>query len=550
LDGAVRVVPHGANGCPADTLPVASHGAGYNRAVTLLATLVATSQRVSATAARGTKIRELASFLGALQPDEIAVATQYLAGELPQGRIGIGYASLQRAAGSPAAEGTLRLLEVDERLAGLALERGTGSAGRRAQLLRELFGRATAAEQEFLLQLLVGELRQGALAGIMVEAIAAAARLPAAQVRRAAMYASGLGSVAQAALLEGAQALEAFQLRLFAPVAPMLAQTAVDVAEALRELHGEVAFEWKMDGARLQAHKHAKEVRLYTRGLNEVTNAVPEIVELVRALPATTLILDGEAIAVDASGRPHPFQITMRRFGRRLEVAAARAELPIRAFFFDCLRLEQQSIADRPMRERYAALTQAVPQSAQIPRLVTASQAQARAFYEAALAAGHEGVMAKSLDAPYEAGNRGAAWLKIKRVHTLDLLVLAAEWGHGRRTGKLSNLHLGALDAPSGEYVMLGKTFKGLTDAMLEWQTAELLAREVRRDQGAVYVRPELVVEVAFSDLQASSRYPGGLALRLARVKRYRDDKGAADADTMESVRRIYAAQAGSSQGK
>ena len=543
-------MPHGASGCSPDTLPVASHGAGYNRAVTLLATLVATSQRVGATAARGTKIRELASFLGALQPDEIAVATQYLAGELPQGRIGIGYASLQRAAGSPAAEGTLRLLEVDERLAGLALERGTGSAGRRAQLLRELFGRATAAEQEFLLQLLVGELRQGALAGIMVEAIAAAARLPAAQVRRAAMYASGLGSVAQAALLEGAQALEAFQLRLFAPVAPMLAQTAGDVAEALRELHGEVAFEWKMDGARIQAHKRAEEVRLYTRGLNEVTNAVPEIVELVRALPATTLILDGEAIAVDASGRPHPFQITMRRFGRRLEVAAARADLPIRAFFFDCLRLEQQSIADRPMRERYAALTQAVPQSAQIPRLVTASEAQARAFYEAALAAGHEGVMAKSLDAPYEAGNRGAAWLKIKRTHTLDLLVLAAEWGHGRRTGKLSNLHLGALDAPSGEYVMLGKTFKGLTDAMLEWQTAELLAREVRRDQGTVYVRPELVVEVAFSDLQASTRYPGGLALRLARVKRYRDDKRAADADTMESVRRIYAAQAGSSQGK
>jgi DNA ligase-1 len=359
------------------------------------------------------------------------------------------------------------------------------------------------------------------------------------------MYSQSLGAVARAALVEGVAALEKFQLELFAPIAPMLAQTAADVAEALSELQGEVEFEWKMDGARIQAHKVGDDVRLYTRSLNDVTAAVPEIVATVRGLSDHTLVLDGEAIAFDAKGRPHPFQITMRRFGRKLNVEALRGELPIQAFFFDCLRVGDQSIADRPARERFAALARAVPTELRIPRLITRSETDAREFYEAALAAGHEGVMAKSLDAPYEAGNRGASWLKIKRAHTLDLVVLAAEWGHGRRSGKLSNLHLGALDPATGQYVMLGKTFKGLTDALLEWQTREFLAREVSRDQWTVYVRPELVVEIAFSDLQASTRYPGGLALRLARVKRYRDDKRAADADNMDSVRRIFAAQAG-----
>jgi DNA ligase-1 len=323
----------------------------------------------------------------------------------------------------------------------------------------------------------------------------------------------------------------------------MLAQTAADTAEALQQLSGDVAFEWKMDGARIQAHKDAETVRVYTRNLNDVTSAVPEIVQAVRSLPVRDIILDGEAIAFSPSGRPHPFQITMRRFGRKLDIEKLRAELPMRAFFFDCLRLEGQSLADRPARERFRALAQAVPDSLRIPRLITSSEEQAQAFYAAALAAGHEGLMAKSLDAPYEAGNRGASWLKIKRAHTLDLVILAAEWGHGRRTGKLSNLHLGALDPATGEYVMLGKTFKGLTDGMLEWQTKELLAREIRRDQWTVHVRPELVVEIAFSDLQDSPRYPGGLALRLARVKRYREDKRAKEADTMESVRRIYDAQ-------
>jgi DNA ligase-1 len=329
----------------------------------------------------------------------------------------------------------------------------------------------------------------------------------------------------------------------------MLAQTASDVAEALATLRGGVAFEWKMDGARIQAHKRGDEVRIYTRGLNEVTQAVPEIVEVVRELPAAALVLDGEAIAFDAGGRPHPFQITMRRFGRKLDVEELKAVLPIRAFFFDCLRSAEASLVDRPTQERYAALATALPSSLLIPRLVTAVESDAKRFYEAALAAGHEGVMAKALDAPYEAGNRGASWLKIKKVHSLDLVVIAAEWGHGRRTGKLSNLHLGAADPATGHYVMLGKTFKGLTDAMLEWQTREFLARETHRDAWTVYLRPELVVEVAFSDLQASIRYPGGLALRLARVKRYRDDKRADDADTMETVRKLYAAQSAAPKG-
>jgi DNA ligase-1 len=300
-----------------------------------------------------------------------------------------------------------------------------------------------------------------------------------------------------------------------------------------------------MDGARIQVHRDGTQVRIYTRALNEVTAAVPEIVERVLELPATQLILDGEAIAFDAAGRPCPFQVTMRRFGRKLGVQELRASIPLRAYFFDCLRVGEHTLADRPTQERCEALARVVPHSARVPRLVSSSAASAQRFYDEALAAGHEGVMAKALGAPYEAGNRGASWLKIKRAHTLDLVVLAAEWGHGRRTGTLSNLHLGAREPDSGTYVMLGKTFKGLTDETLAWQTRELLAREVRRDPSTVYVRPELVVEIAFSDLQSSTRYPGGVALRLARVKGYRPDKSAQEADTMEAVRRVFAAQQG-----
>jgi DNA ligase 1 len=519
--------------------------------VTVLAELVQASQRVGASAARRVKVSELAALLKMLAPDEIDIGVPYLSGEIPQGKIGIGYAAVRAAAATPAADSaTLSIADVDDRLSQLAGIRGSGSAARRAAALRELFARATAPEQQFLLRLLIGELRQGALAGVMVDAIAAAAGLPVVTVRRAAMYSKSLGAVAATALLEGAEALAKFQLELFSPVSPMLAQTAVDVAEALQEIHGAAAFEWKMDGARIQVHKRGLEVRIYTRSLNEITAAIPEIAELARTFAEHTLVLDGEAIAFDASGRPHPFQVTMRRFGRKLNVEASRSALPIEAFFFDCLRFGAESIATCSTEERFLALAGAVPAARLVPRLVTDSEPAARAFYEAAIAAGHEGVMAKALDAPYEAGNRGASWLKIKRVHTLDLVVLGAEWGYGRRTGKLSNLHLGALDPATGEYIMLGKTFKGLTDAMLTWQTQEFLAREIRRDAGTVYIRPELVVEIAFSDLQASSRYPGGVALRLARVKRYRDDKSVEDADTMEMVRKIYAAQSAARDGE
>jgi DNA ligase-1 len=506
------------------------------------------SERVGATSGRLAKVRELAGLLRSLEPAEIPIGVQYLSGETSQGRFGLGYVLLHDASAGGAAETpSLTLAEVDQSIAELATLRGKGVAAKRAAALSALFARAIAAEQAFLTRLLLGELRQGALAGVMVDAIASAAELPVAAVRRAMMYAPGIGAVAQAALLERDAGLAGFQLDVLSPVAPMLAQTAADPADALSQLDGEAAFEWKMDGARIQAHKSGETVRIFTRNLNEVGAAIPEIVEVVRALPSKELILDGEALAFDGAGRPHPFQVTMRRFGRKLDVERMQAELPMRAFFFDCLRHEGASLVDWPARERFGKLRAALPEALRIPQLVTSSAEEAQDFYDGALAAGHEGVMAKSLDSPYEAGNRGAGWLKIKRAHTLDLVVIAAEWGHGRRAGKLSNLHLGALDPATGEYVMLGKTFKGLTDRMLAWQTEQLLARETHREGIAVHVRPELVAEIAFSDLQASPRYPGGLALRLARVKRYRDDKHAGQADTLASVRRIYEAQGGAS---
>ncbi|HVS77967.1 MAG TPA: ATP-dependent DNA ligase, partial [Steroidobacteraceae bacterium] len=518
-------------------------------AMTLLAELVSTSARVAAASSRLAKTREIAGLLRRVDRSETGAAVSYLAGELPQGRVGVGYAALHAAAAAataPPEAPHLSITRTDRLIGELADIRGGGSGDRRRAALLDLLSQATAEERGFLLQLLAGELRQGALSGVMIEAIAAASDVPVAQVRRAAMYAKSLGAVALTAIAEGTRGLARFQLEIFSPVAPMLAQTAADVSEALTDLGGgEIALEWKLDGARVQAHKRGEQVRLYTRTLNEVTDALPEIVSAVRALPAESLVLDGEAIAYDPAGRPHPFQVTMRRFGRRLEVARLATELPVRAFFFDCLRVDGTSLVERPLRERFEALAAVAPESLRVPRMVTAQAAEARAFYAAALGAGHEGVMAKALDSPYEAGNRGASWLKIKRAHTLDLVVLAAEWGHGRRTGKLSNLHLGALDRATGEYVMLGKTFKGLTDAMLTWQTGQLLALETHRDRWTVYVRPELVAEIAFSDLQASSRYSGGVALRLARVKRYRDDKRAEDADDMEAVRRIFSAQRG-----
>jgi len=511
--------------------------------MTLLATVAATSRQVAMTSARSAKTRLLADCLRAMNAGELEIAVLYLAGEIRQGRIGIGPSALRACATEAAPAPSLHVIEVDRLLEELAAIRGGGSTARRAAALQALFGRATGEEQEFLLRLLVGELRQGALAGVMIDSIAAVTGVPLPEVRRAAMYESNLGAIARVGLEAGALGLQRFQLQVMSPIAPMLAQVANGVDEALETLPGDIAFEWKMDGARIQLHKQGSLVRIFTRNLNDVTAAIPEVADAARALPAEQLVLDGEALAFAPTGRPHAFQTTMRRFGRKLDVARLQQELPMRAFYFDCLRRDAASVADRPARERFAALAEVVPAEQMIPRLVTRSSEAAAAFYEEALAQGHEGLMAKALDAPYEAGNRGASWLKIKRAHTLDLVVLAAEWGHGRRQGKLSNLHLGAFDSATQRYVMLGKTFKGMTDAMLEWQTREFLSRESHHDQWTVYLRPEIVVEIAFSDLQASPRYPGGLALRLARVKRYRPDKRVEDADTMETVRKIFAAQ-------
>ena len=413
-------------------------------------------------------------------------------------------------------------------------------------MLAALLARTTAPERDFLFRLLTGELRQGALESLMTDAVAAASGLPAAPVRAAAMVAHGIASVAEAALTEGEAGLRRYALAPMQPIAPMLAQPADDVAEALAAF-GTAAFEWKLDGARVQVHKAGGDVRVFTRSRNDVTASAPEIVDVVRAAHARDLILDGEAIALKGNGAPQPFQVTMRRFGRTLDVHAMRASLPLSVFFFDCLRLDDAALTADAASDRFAALAGALPSSLLIPRMVTDDVVAAEAFYDDALSRGHEGVMAKALCAPYEAGRRAPSWLKVKRLHTLDLVVLGAEWGHGRRSGFLSNLHLAAREGD--RFVMLGKTFKGMTDETLAWQTQSLLALESHRDRFAVYVRPELVVEVAFNDLQASPRYPGGLALRFARIKGYRSDKGPADADTMDTVRAIYEGQLARTQG-
>ncbi|MFO1313339.1 MAG: ATP-dependent DNA ligase [Burkholderiales bacterium] len=512
----------------------------------LLADLVHVSGRVAGDASRRAKIAHLAQFLRATRGDESTVAVAYLSGAVLQGKTGIGHAAIRDA--MPAAHAdtpTVDLLDVDATLARIAATAGAGSAARRKALLRELFSRATPGEAGFLARLLTGELRQGALEGLMIDAVAAAASLEPAEVRRAAMAGGGIAAVARVALEEGAQGLARYKLALFQALAPMLAQPADDIEDAFARIGGEAAVEWKLDGARVQVHKLGQDVRIYSRTGNDVTAAAPEIVDVARRLPADAAILDGEAIALTASGAPYPFQETMRRFGRMLDIEAMREKMPLSVFFFDCLRHGDDDLVALPGSVRWDRLAGLLEGRHLAPRIVTADREAAQRFYEETIAAGHEGVMVKAPAAPYDPGARSAAWLKVKRVHTLDLVVLAAEWGHGRRSGHLSNLHLGALDRATGRYVMLGKTFKGMTDAILAWQTREILAREVSRDAWTVHVRPELVVEVTFNDLQASPRYPGGLALRFARIKSYRPDKRAADADTMDRVRAIYAAQSG-----
>ena len=506
--------------------------------------IAAASSAVSSTRRRLGKISELAQILRRLTPEEIPIAVAYLSGSLPQGRIGLGWSVISQArAVNPAEQPSIELTELDDTFSRIANIRGAGASRTRTQLLIEVFRRATENEQDFLVRLLSGELRQGAQESVVAEAIAKAADAPAAAVRQAAMLCGDLGEVARAALVDGPQSLSKYAIQLFRPIEPMLASPAESVSEAI-EAFGEAAFELKLDGARIQVHKSGGQVRAFSRALRDVTSAVPEVVEAVASMPARDLILDGEVLALQPDGTPLPFQETMRRFGRRLEVDRLRTALPLTPFFFDCLYADGRPLTAEPQRARFAALQSAVGNLA-VPHQVISDATVASEFFDRAIASGHEGVMAKSLDAPYAAGSRGSAWLKIKNVRTLDLVVLAAEWGSGRRKGWLSNLHLGARDPDRNQFVMLGKTFKGMTDELLAWQTAALLEREERREAHVVYVRPELVVEIAFNDVQESPQYPGGLALRFARVKGYRPDKAATDADTLQTLQAIYRTMTG-----
>ncbi|MEU6122189.1 ATP-dependent DNA ligase [Streptomyces sp. NPDC047123] len=505
----------------------------------LLARLAHVSKEVAATSARSRKIALLAELFRAAEPDDVPIAIPYLSGRLPQGRLGIGWSTLKDGP-PPAAEPTLTVRGVDAALTAVGAVSGSGSQGERRRLTGELMGAATADEQRFLIGLLTGEVRQGALDAVAVEGLALATETPAAAVRRSVMLAGAVSPVAQALLARGAEALDEFRLTVGRPVQPMLAHSAASVAEGIDKL-GPCAVEEKLDGIRVQVHRDGDDVRVYTRTLDDITDRLPELTAAARGLAGTRFILDGEVIALDGDGRPRPFQEIAGRVGSRLDVTAAAAGLPLSPVFFDALSVGGRDLLDLPFAERHAALAALVPEPMRVRRALVADpddarlRGEAQEFFEATLGRGHEGVVLKGLDAPYSAGRRGASWLKVKPVHTLDLVVLAAEWGHGRRTGKLSNLHLGAR-RPDGTFAMLGKTFKGMTDAMLAWQTGRLQELKVDESGYVVTVRPELVVEIAYDGLQKSTRYPAGVTLRFARVVRYREDKSPEQADTVETV--------------
>lgn len=501
----------------------------------LLRDIVDCSAEIRSTRSRTAKIQALADLLAEITPSLIPLAVAYLSGELPQGKVGIGYSLLSDIDPPGRPEAQLALEDVDDAFTEMADISGPGSRTRRREQLTDLLAAATTKEQAFLRALILGDLRQGASAGIMEEGIAAAAALPVGHIRRAAMVSGDLAAVGYAALTAGAQGLSAFGLELFAPLQPMLAQIAPDPAAALAKT-GPAIVDYKIDGARIQAHRRGSEVGVYTRNLRDITEWIPEVVEAVASLEVESIILDGEAVALDDEGKPRPFQVTMSRFGSQLEVERMRDEIPLVPFFFDCLHLNGEDLIDLPAVDRRAKLLSVVPAGLTTPATEATEPDQVEAFFGRAVSEGHEGVVVKSLPAPYEAGRRGAGWVKLKPVHTLDLVVVAVEWGTGRRSGWLSNLHLGARDPGTGVFVMLGKTFKGLTDALLIWQTERFLELETHREGHVVHVRPEQVVEIAFDGVQASSRYPGGVALRFARVKGYREDKTAAEADTVASV--------------
>ncbi|TRW46129.1 ATP-dependent DNA ligase [Georgenia yuyongxinii] len=501
----------------------------------LLAQLVETSAAVTATRSRLAKRALLAGALRDAGDDEVEIVASYLSGRPRQRRTGVGWRGLADPP-EPAAEPSLTPVGVDAALERISALAGTGSQAARAAAVAALFAAATAAEQQFLRGLLFGELRQGALDSLLLDAIAEAADVPLAAVRRAAMFSALSGPIAAAALTGGAEALGQFRLEVGRPVRPMLAATAPDVGAALDKVGGRVAADGKIDGIRIQVHRDRDEVAVFTRSLDDITDRLPEVVEVARALPVDAVVLDGEAVALGPDGRPRPFQETGSRTGSR-DGAALREEVPLTAYFFDLLHLDGRDLVDAPAHERFEVLAD-VAAAHLVPRRVTADPAQVAAFFQEMIDAGHEGLVIKDLQAPYDAGRRGSAWVKVKPRHTLDLVVLAVEWGSGRRHGWLSNIHLGARDGADG-FVMLGKTFKGMTDEMLTWQTERFLALETGRHGQVVTVRPEQVVEIAFDGIQRSSRYPGGMALRFARVVRYRDDKSADEADTVDTVRAI-----------
>ncbi|GAA1711028.1 ATP-dependent DNA ligase [Isoptericola hypogeus] len=505
----------------------------------LLAELVTTHAAVAATRSRLRKRELLAGALRAAEPgDEVEVVAAFLSGRPRQRRTGLGWRTLGSLP-EPAAEPSLTPTDVDAALARFAAFSGSGSQAARAAAVGELFSRATAEEQDFVRRLVLGELRQGALDSLLLDATAAAADVPLAVVRRAAMFSALSGPIARAALTGGAPALESFRLVPGRPVRPMLASSAPDVATAMERFAGAaVAADTKLDGIRVQVHRDGDDVAVFTRSLDDITERLPEVVALARSLDVRTVVLDGEALLLDDAGRPRPFQDTAARTGS-LD-ADVGGTLPLTVRFFDVLHHDGTDLIDAPAAERLEVLDGVLPAGATVPRLMSSDPDEVAAFFADAVAAGQEGLVVKALDAPYEAGRRGAAWVKVKPRHTLDLVVLAVEWGSGRRQGRLSNIWLGARD-PDGGFTMLGKTFKGMTDEMLAWQTERFLALETGREGHVVHVRPEQVVEIAFDGVQRSTRYPGGMALRFARVLRYRDDKTADEADTLATVRALAA---------
>ena len=516
-------------------------GATCDDGAVLLADVVAVSTAVAATRGRTDKAAAIAALLRRAGGDEVRPVTAWLSGEPLQDRLGVGWRTLSKLAHDPAPEPALTVATVDTALAELAATSGPGSAARREAVLAGLFSAATADEQRFLVRLLTGELRQGALEGVVLDAVAGAADVPATVVRRAHMLSGSLPGTAATALAGGVEALRAVRLQVGRPVQPMLAAPGSSLDAALTDLGAAVTVEFKLDGARIQVHRDGDDVRVWTRTLREVTGGVPELVERVRALPCETVVLDGETLALDDDGRPRAFQDTMSRFGS----AAADETVLLSPFFFDVLHLDGRDLLDEPLDTRLDALAEllAADEHAvlRMPGVRRPTPEQAARVLEAALAEGHEGVVVKDLGAPYAAGRRGRAWQKVKPVHTLDLVVLGAEWGYGRRSGKLSNIHLGARDPDGGEPVMVGKTFKGMTDELLDWQTATFPEHAVERPPWGVRLRPELVVEIALDGAQRSPRYPGGVALRFARVVRYRPDKTPAEADTIDAVRALLA---------